>query len=150
MPLIELVVGVFLRGVVGTGGVAIGWAIFLSVTIAASVAQLSGAVTSGTDLGVFSSVTRFESVGKMTAGSGSAIDSSPTTASKLEVGTPASIKAAEDVETDSASTLAVVGIVEVSEGTTRWSLRYVTSTGSMTGMGVRSEVLSWFTASDVR
>jgi len=77
MSLTELVVGVFLRGVVGIAGVAIGSAAFLSATTAVSTA-------SGTELEVcaFSSVTRFKSMGGMTAatiGSGSVVDSSTIT-----------------------------------------------------------------------
>jgi len=131
MSLTELVVGVFLQGV-GIAGVAIGSATFPSGTTAASIA-------SRTELGVcaFSSVTRFEPMGGMTAatiGSGSAVDCTP-------------VGITEVVEAGSASRV-VESNVAVLERTVRSLFRHVASTDSITGMGVCSEALFAF-SSDV-
>jgi len=132
MSLTELVVGVFLQGVVGIAGVVIGSATFPSGTTAASTA-------SGAELGVcaFSSVTRFEPMGVMTAatiGSGSAVDCTPGGITEV-------------VEAGSASRVVENGVA-VLERTIRSLFKHVASTGSITGMGVCSEALFAF-SSDV-
>jgi len=130
MSLTELVVGVFLRGVVGIAGVAIGSATFPSGTTAASTA-------SGAELGVcaFSSVTGFEAMGGMTAatiGSGSAVDCTP-------------VGITEVVEDGSASTVVESGVA-VLERTARSLFRHVAWTDSITGVcseaffGISSDV----------